>query len=87
MAAICPTMNQAERLTATMHGEGFVNIETIEVLVRNLEARVGMTRPSQFMVAHTCYLTFGRKTWGELRPPEESPDEPGDEEGQVTESA
>jgi len=62
MAAICPTMNQAERLTEKMKEEGFVNVETIEVLVRNLEARLGMTRPSQIMVAHTCYLTFGRKT-------------------------
>jgi tRNA (adenine57-N1/adenine58-N1)-methyltransferase len=62
MAAICPTMNQAEKLTERMKEEGFVNVETIEVLVRNLEARVGMTRPSQFMVAHTCYVTFGRKT-------------------------
>ncbi len=62
MAAICPTMNQAERLTEKMKEQGFVNVETVEVLVRNIEARLGMTRPSQFMVAHTCYLTFGRKT-------------------------
>lgn len=82
MAAICPTMNQAERLTACMRDEGFVNIETIEVLVRNLEARVGMTRPSQFMIAHTCYLTFGRKTQGEPRPREEAPEGPDDEQVQ-----
>ena len=62
MAAICPTMNQAEKLTEKMKDEGFATVETIEVLVRNLEARLGMTRPSQFMVAHTCYVTFGRKT-------------------------
>jgi tRNA (adenine57-N1/adenine58-N1)-methyltransferase len=62
MAAICPTMNQAERLTEKMKEEGFVDVETIEILVRNLEARLGMTRPSLIMVAHTCYLTFGRKT-------------------------
>ena len=62
MAAICPTMNQAEKLTERMKEMGFVNVETVEVLVRNLEARLGMTRPSQIMVAHTCYLTFGRKT-------------------------
>ena len=34
-------MNQAERLTEKMKEEGFVNVETMEVLVRNLEARVG----------------------------------------------
>jgi len=82
MAAICPTMNQAERLTERMKEEGFVNVETMEVLVRNLEARVGMTRPSQFMVAHTCYVTFGRKTvseaQGEAAPVED--DAGGDED-------
>lgn len=62
VAAICPTMNQAERLTETLKAESFVSVETVEVLVRNLEARVGMTRPSQFMIGHTCYVTFGRKT-------------------------
>ena len=62
VAAICPTMNQAERLTQALKEEGFIDVQTIEVLVRNLEARVGMTRPSQFMIGHTCYVTFGRKT-------------------------
>lgn len=87
MAAICPTMNQAERLTAKMKDEGFVNVESMEVLVRGLEARVGMTRPSQIMVAHTCYLTFGRKT--ELGPahheaPAEVPDTEEDPQAEET---
>lgn len=80
MAAICPTMNQAERLTLKMREEGFVNIETLEVLVRNLEARPGMTRPSQFMIAHTCYLTFGRKTEEQAPLQGSGEDEPGEEE-------
>lgn len=75
LAAICPTMNQAERLTARLKDEGFVNIESMEVLVRSLEARVGMTRPSQIMVAHTCYLTFARKTAGQQPIPVDSPPE------------
>jgi tRNA (adenine57-N1/adenine58-N1)-methyltransferase len=87
MAAICPTMNQAEKLTATMKDYGFANIETIEVLVRNLEARVGMTRPSQIMVAHTCYLTFGRKTEGFAEPAREDPEQDESEREEVTESA
>ena len=88
MAAICPTMNQAERLTAKMNEEGFVNIESMEVLVRNLEARVGMTRPSQIMVAHTCYLTFGRKVEGAVAATqEEAQVEPAPGEEAVTETA
>ena len=62
MAAVTPTTNQAERLVAKMKEEGFVNVETVEILLRNLEARVGMTRPSNIMVGHTAYLTFGRTT-------------------------
>jgi tRNA (adenine57-N1/adenine58-N1)-methyltransferase len=62
IAAITPTTNQAERLVSKMKEEGFVNVETIELLLRHLEARVGMTRPSNIMVGHTAYLTFGRTT-------------------------
>ena len=68
MAAITPTTNQAERLVAKMKEEGFVSIETVEILLRHLEARVGMTRPSNIMVGHTAYLTFGRKATGPLQP-------------------
>jgi len=67
MAAITPTTNQAEKLVAKMKEEGFVGIETVELLLRHLEARVGMTRPSNIMVGHTAYLTFGRRTSGSLQ--------------------
>lgn len=66
MAAITPTTNQAEKLVAKMKEEGFVAVESLEILLRHLEARVGMTRPSNIMVGHTAYLTFGRTT---LPPP------------------
>lgn len=62
MVAVTPTTNQAEKLVAKMAEEGFVSIETVEILLRHLEARVGMTRPSNIMVGHTAYLTFGRST-------------------------
>ncbi|MDE1853572.1 MAG: tRNA (adenine-N1)-methyltransferase [Thaumarchaeota archaeon] len=62
MAAITPTTNQAEKLVAKLKEEGFVAVETLEILLRHLEARVGMTRPSNIMVGHTAYLTFGRTT-------------------------
>ena len=62
MAVITPTTNQAEKLVAKMREEGFVSVESLEILLRHLEARVGMTRPSNIMVGHTAYLTFGRTT-------------------------
>ncbi|MDG7010937.1 MAG: tRNA (adenine-N1)-methyltransferase [Nitrososphaerota archaeon] len=68
MAAVTPTTNQAEKLVAKMREEGFVAVESMEILLRHLEARVGMTRPSNIMVGHTAYLTFGRSTLGLPRP-------------------
>jgi tRNA (adenine57-N1/adenine58-N1)-methyltransferase catalytic subunit len=62
MAAVTPTTNQAERLVQKMKEEGFASIETVEVMMRHLEARVGMTRPSNIMIGHTAYLVFGRTT-------------------------
>jgi len=68
VAAVTPTTNQAERLVAKMKDEGFAAIETVEILMRHLEARVGMTRPSNIMVGHTAYLTFGRTTTSSASP-------------------
>lgn len=73
LAAVTPTTNQAERLVARLIEERFVAIETFEVLMRNLEARVGMTRPSNHMVGHTAYLTFARSTSGDAPPAEPPP--------------
>lgn len=61
LAAVTPTTNQAEKLVEKLKEEGFVAVETMELLLRYLEARAGMTRPSNAMVGHTAYLTFGRK--------------------------
>lgn len=62
MVAITPTTNQAERLVERMKEEGFAAIETVEIMMRHLEARLGMTRPSGIMIGHTAYLVFGRST-------------------------
>jgi tRNA (adenine57-N1/adenine58-N1)-methyltransferase len=61
IASVSPTMNQVEKLVAELANVGFVKIESLELLLRNLEARTGMTRPSMRMIGHTAYLTFARK--------------------------
>ncbi|MFQ6135223.1 MAG: tRNA (adenine-N1)-methyltransferase, partial [Nitrososphaerales archaeon] len=43
LAAISPTMNQVEKLTAELLKSGFIDVETLEVIVRDIEAREGMT--------------------------------------------
>jgi tRNA (adenine57-N1/adenine58-N1)-methyltransferase len=61
LAAISPTMNQAEKITAELLDKGFVDVWSVELISRELEARVGMTRPSMRMIGHTAYMTFARK--------------------------
>jgi tRNA (adenine57-N1/adenine58-N1)-methyltransferase len=61
ISAVLPTMNQAEKLASELRNLGFIDIYTVELMLRNLEAREGMTRPSTRMIAHTAYLMFARK--------------------------
>jgi tRNA (adenine57-N1/adenine58-N1)-methyltransferase catalytic subunit len=61
VVAICPTVNQIEKTAIQMRIGGFTDIEAIEIITRNIEAREGMTRPSMRMIGHTTYLIFARK--------------------------
>ncbi len=59
--AICPTMNQIEKTAAELRTSGYADIDCVELMIRELEAREGMTRPSMRMIGHTAYLVFARK--------------------------
>jgi tRNA (adenine57-N1/adenine58-N1)-methyltransferase len=59
--AICPTMNQIEKTATELKRSGYADIECVELMIRNIEAREGMTRPSMRMIGHTAYLVFARK--------------------------
>jgi tRNA (adenine57-N1/adenine58-N1)-methyltransferase len=59
--AICPTVNQLERTAFELKENDYVDIDCVELMIRNIEARQGMTRPSMRMIGHTTYLIFARK--------------------------
>jgi tRNA (adenine57-N1/adenine58-N1)-methyltransferase len=59
--AICPTMNQLEKTATVLKQSGYADVDSVEIILRNIEAREGMTRPSMRMIGHTTYLIFGRK--------------------------
>ncbi|MEM1985823.1 MAG: tRNA (adenine-N1)-methyltransferase [Nitrososphaeria archaeon] len=63
LAAVLPTINQAEKLATELKKAGFVKVNTIELLCRSIEAREGMSRPATRMIAHTAYLMFARKSF------------------------
>lgn len=61
--AICPTMNQVEKLATALKDGNFADIECSEIIIRHIDAREGMTRPSFRMIGHTAYLVFARKVY------------------------
>jgi tRNA (adenine57-N1/adenine58-N1)-methyltransferase len=68
--AICPTMNQIERTAVELKKAGYADIDCVELMIRNIEAREGMTRPSMRMIGHTTYMVFARKVQKLLQKPE-----------------
>ena len=62
LASVSPTINQVEKVVIELQNEGFLEIETLEILMREMEVREGKTRPAMSMVGHTTYLTFARKS-------------------------
>ena len=64
--AICPTMNQLEKLTMALVENEFTDIESTEHIIRNIEAREGKTRHSFQGIGHTTYLCFARKAFLEI---------------------
>ena len=61
--AICPTMNQLEKLTASLVENEFTDIESTEHILRTIEAREGKTRHSFQGIGHTTYLCYARKAF------------------------
>jgi tRNA (adenine57-N1/adenine58-N1)-methyltransferase len=61
--AICPTMNQLEKLSMALVENEFTDIESTEHIVRTIEAREGKTRHSFQGIGHTTYLCFARKAF------------------------
>jgi tRNA (adenine57-N1/adenine58-N1)-methyltransferase len=86
--AICPTMNQIERTATQLKKSGYADIDCVELMIRNIEAREGMTRPSMRMIGHTTYLVFARKVekLQEALPPPISEEE-GEEESENKEAS
>lgn len=61
LSTICPTFEQLTQTVFTLEEKGFINIETMEVLLRRILVRRGKTRPEQKMPSHTGWLVFATK--------------------------
>ncbi len=56
-----PYIEQVKAATDAIEKEDFIRIRTIECLVRDYRITPDFSRPNTTMLAHTGYITFGRK--------------------------
>ena len=60
-ASYSPNTEQVSRTVAALRSGTFVEIRTVEIIEREIEARESGTHPSFAPLGHTGYLTFARK--------------------------
>ena len=61
--AICPTMNQLEKLVTVLIQNEFSDIECTEQILRYIDAREGKTRHAFHGIGHTTYIAYARKAF------------------------
>jgi len=61
LVSFSPTIDQVVKTVEALEENGFVDIETIECLMRRMQIERGKTRPETLMTGHTGYVTFARK--------------------------
>ncbi len=61
IVSFSPTIDQVVKTVEALKENCFVDIETVECLMRGMQTERGKTRPQTLMTAHTGYITFARK--------------------------
>jgi len=67
LVSFSPTIDQVVKTAEALKENGFVEIETVECLLRGMQIETGKTRPQTLMTGHTGYITYARKA---LKPPQ-----------------
>lgn len=62
IVSFSPTIDQVVKTVEALREDWFVDIQTIECLMRGMQVEPGKTRPETLMTAHTGYVSFARKT-------------------------
>ncbi len=61
LISVSPTVNQTEIFCELLRANGFILVDTFEVLLRRFLSREGKSRPYEDMIGHTAYISIGRK--------------------------
>jgi tRNA (adenine57-N1/adenine58-N1)-methyltransferase catalytic subunit len=56
-----PTTNQIQEAVLALEGAGYLEVQTFEILLRSWHVTRRSVRPDHRMVAHTGFITVGRK--------------------------
>ena len=62
LVSFSPTIDQVQKTATTLKENSFVDIQTVECLMRGMQTEKGKTRPQTLMTGHTGYITYARKT-------------------------
>jgi tRNA (adenine57-N1/adenine58-N1)-methyltransferase len=65
LCSFLPTVNQVQQAVLAMEAAGYNEVQTLEVLVRWWHVTERSVRPNHRMVAHTGFITIGRRVYGE----------------------
>ncbi|MFX0167800.1 MAG: tRNA (adenine-N1)-methyltransferase [Candidatus Hodarchaeota archaeon] len=63
LVSFSPTIEQTQRTVEALYSSHFIEIETRELLERQILVRTGKTRPATRMIGHTGYVTSARKVY------------------------
>jgi len=61
VVSFSPTIDQVVKTVEALEENSFIDIETVECLMRRMQVARGKTRPQTLMTGHTGYVTFARK--------------------------
>jgi len=65
LCSFLPTVNQVQQAVLAMRAAGYEEVQTMEVLVRTWHVTEQSVRPDHRMVAHTGFITVGRRSYAE----------------------
>lgn len=63
LASFSPTIEQVMKTVSEMKARHFVEIETVELILRRITVEENRTRPETLMIGHSGYITTARKVF------------------------
>ena len=68
IVSFSPTIDQVVKTAEALEQNYFIDIETVECIMRRMQTERGKTRPETLMTGHTGYITSARKAEAEASP-------------------